>query len=288
MIFEQIKQQASIIGVFFAGKRLQAARIENGVAVNMINKSVNNNESEIFIINELISVIEELFDDKIEGIGIGVPSLVDVKNGIVLKATNVPSWRKVHLKEIIEQRFNVTTFVNNDANCFAVGEKFFGAAQRYQNMVGVTVGVGLGVGIVIDGKLYSGNNCGAGEFCSIPYRDYDYEHYCSTPYFEEKYGLEYSILLERARREDKIALAIFEQFGYDFGNALKAIIYALDPEAIVVGGSLAEAYEYFEESMLKSVCTFIYPNTIHNIVIMKSQKQNIATYGAAALCFASE
>ncbi len=288
MIFDQVKTYKPVIGLFFAGKKLQAARIENNRAISIIDRDINNLDSEVAIINELIKAIDELFDDKIHAIGIGVPSLLDVKNGVVLKATNVPSWRKVHLKDIIEQHFKVSTYINNDANSFAMGEKFFGSAIPYQNVVGVTIGVGLGVGIIIDGKLHSGKNCGAGEFCSIPYRDHTYEYYCSTPYFEDKYGIDHIALLNRAKKSDKIALAIYEQFGLDFGNALKAIIYALDPDIIVVGGALADAYEFFEEGMNRRLKTFIYPDTINNIVIMKSHVPNIAAIGAAALCFANE
>lgn len=285
MIFYPEKLYKTVIGLFFAGKRLQAARIENGKAVQIINKEINNLQSEEFILNELISVIHTLHDASVCGIGIGVPSLVDVKNGIVYKPTNVPSWRKVHLKEIIEDKFQTPTYVNNDANCFAMGEKYFGSAKAYNHVVGVTLGAGLGVGIIINGMLYSGNNCGAGEFCSIPYRDHDYEYYCSAGYFEEKYGLSYKTVAMRAKRNDKIALAIFEQFGFDLGNAIKTILYALDPEAIIIGGFIAESYPYFEEAMQKKIETFIYPETVKRVVIKCSTTPNIATFGAGALCF---
>jgi glucokinase len=288
MIFNQDKLYKNVIGVFFGGKKLQVARIENGSVAQIIHKEINNKESEEYILNELILAIETVFNDTIRGIGIGVPSIVDVKNGIVFKATNVPSWRKVYLKDIIEERFNIPTYVNNDANCFAMGEKYFGVAKDFRNIAGVTIGAGLGVGIIINGRLYSGKNCGAGEFCSIPYRDHDYEYYCSIGYFEEKYGIKSNILFGRAKKKDKIALSIYEQFGLDLGNAIKTIIYAIDPEAIVIGGQLAEAYEFFQETMFKNIKTFLYQNTINNIVVLKSEEPNIEAYGAAALCFEND
>jgi Transcriptional regulator/sugar kinase len=288
MIFNQDKLYKNVVGVFFGGKKLQVARIENGSVAQMIHKEINNRETEEYILHELILAIETVFNDSIQGIGIGVPSIVDVKSGIVFNATNVPSWRKVYLKDILEERFKTPTYVNNDANCFAMGEKYFGVAKDFQNIAGITIGAGLGVGIIINGRLYSGRNCGAGEFCSIPYRDHDYEYYCSTGYFEEKYGIKSNVLLARARKNDKIALSIYEQFGFDFGNAIKTIIYAIDPEAIVVGGQLSEAYDFFKDAMLKSIKTFLYGNTISNIVILKSEEPNIEAYGAAALCFEND
>ena len=267
MIFSQDKLQKNVIGVIFGGKHLSAARIENGVIADILHREVNNREAEEVILSEIIHTINSVYTDSVAGIGVGVPSLVDVKDGIVINPTNIPSWHKVHLKDILEEQFNVPVYINNDANCFALGEKYFG------------------VGIIINGKLYSGRNAGAGECWSIPYRDHDYEYYCSTKYFEEKYGLKNEILLARAKKKDKIALAIYELFGMDLGNAIKTIMYALDPDAIVIGGIMAEAYDFYKEAMLKTVNSFIYKGTVKNIKIFKSTEANIPVYGAAALCF---
>ena len=285
MIFSQDKLQKNVIGVIFGGKHLSAARIENGVIADIVHREVNNREAEEVILSEIIHTITSVYTDSVAGIGVGVPSLVDVKHGIVINPTNIPSWHKVHLKDILEEQFNVPVYINNDANCFALGEKYFGVAKDYENIAGITIATGFGVGIIINGKLYSGRNAGAGEFCSIPYRDHDYEYYCSTKYFEEKYGLKNEILLARAKKKDKIALAIYELFGMDLGNAIKTIMYALDPDAIVIGGIMAEAYDFYKEAMLKTVNSFIYKGTVKNIKIFKSTEANIPVYGAAALCF---
>lgn len=285
MIFSQDKLQKNVIGVIFGGKHLSAARIENGVIADIVHREVNNREAEEVILSEIIHTINSVYTDSVAGIGVGVPSLVDVKHGIVINPTNIPSWHKVHLKDILEEQFNVPVYINNDANCFALGEKYFGVAKDYENIAGITIATGFGVGIIINGKLYSGRNAGAGEFCSIPYRDHDYEYYCSTKYFEEKYGLKNEILLARAKKKDKIALAIYELFGMDLGNAIKTIMYALDPDAIVIGGIMAEAYDFYKEAMLKTVNSFIYKGTVKNIKIFKSTEANIPIYGAAALCF---
>lgn len=285
MIFSQDKLQKNVIGVIFGGKHLSAARIENGVIADIVHREVNNREAEEVILSEIIHTINSVYTDSVAGIGVGVPSLVDVKHGIVINPTNIPSWHKVHLKDILEEQFNVPVYINNDANCFALGEKYFGVAKDYENIAGITIATGFGVGIIINGKLYSGRNAGAGEFCSIPYRDHDYEYYCSTKYFEEKYGLKNEILLARAKKKDKIALAIYELFGMDLGNAIKTIMYALDPDAIVIGGTMAEAYDFYKEAMLKTVNSFIYKGTVKNIKIFKSTEANIPVYGAAALCF---
>src|SRR5690554_893221 len=262
MIFDQKRFFKNVIGVIFGGKYLHVARLENGTIAASIHKEINNMESEEVILGEIISTINEVHNDTVAGIGVGMPSLVDIREGIVFKPTNIPSWNKVYLKDILEERFKIPVFVNNDANCFALGEKYFGAAKDFDNIAGITIGTGMGVGIIINGRLYSGRNAGAGEFCSIPYRDHDYEYYCSIKYFEEKYGIRNDVLFKRAQKKDKIALAIYEMFGVDLGNAVKTVMYALDPDVIVIGGRLAEAYDYFKESMFKTVKTFIYKNSL--------------------------
>ncbi len=288
MIFNQEKLYKPVIGVTFGGKHLHAARIEDGKIAGEIHKEINNAETEEVILNDIIAAIQAVMSDAVTGIGVGVPSLVDVKAGIVYKATNIPSWRKVHLKDILEETFQIPAYVNNDANCFALGEKYFGVAKDFENIAGITIGTGMGVGIIIDGKLYSGRNAGAGEFCSIPYREHDYEYYCSTKYFEEKYGIKNSVLFSRAKKKDKIALAIYEFFGVDLGNAVKTVLYALDPDAIVIGGQIGEAYDFYKESMLKTVNTFQYPNTLKSLKILRSEENDISTFGAAALCFEND
>lgn len=285
MIFTQNTLTKNVIGVVFDGLHLHAAKIETGVITQSIHAEINNRGSEESILGAIIQTIRQVYTESVEGIGVGVPGLVDTKNGIVLNPTILPSWHRVHLKDIIEEQFSTPAHINNNANCFALGEKYFGLAKDFNNIAGISIETGLGVGIIIDGKLYSGRNAGAGEFCSIPYKDHNYEYYCCGRYFEEKYGLHHDILLNRAHNKDKIALAIYELFGIDLGNAIKAIMYALDPDAIVIGGALSEAYEFFEESMLKTVNTFNHKNTLNNIRIMKSTDPNIPVYGAAALCF---
>ena len=285
MILTQKTLTKNVIGVVFDGLHLHAARIENGKITESIHAEINNRGSEESILGDIILTIKQVYTESVEGIGVGVPGLVDIRNGIVLNPTILPSWRRVHLKDIIEEHFNTPAHINNNANCFALGEKHFGVAKDFNNIAGISIETGLGVGIIIDGKLYSGRNAGAGEFCSIPYKDHNYEYYCCERYFEEKYGLQHNILLNRAHNKDKIALAIYELFGIDLGNVIKAIMYALDPDAVVIGGTLSEAYEFYEESMLKTVNTFNHKNTLKYIRIMQSTDPNIPVYGAAALCF---
>lgn len=274
-----------IVGVSLGGRTLRVGKVEQGKNRKSIVRAISNKEPEHVVLGELVDGISEVFDESIAGIGIGVPGFVDEEQGIVYKVEKIPSWREVHLKEILENRFQVPVYVNNDANCFAVGEYYFGQAKNYENAVGLILGTGVGAGIIFKGHLYSGSNYGAGEFGSISYRDHVYEYYLSEGYFEEKYGVQAERLFSRAKKNDKIALAIFEQYGFDLGNAIKTILFTVDPEIIVIGGILSKAFPFFETAVWKTVAKFPYKNSLKKLKIVASDQENIAVLGAAALYF---
>lgn len=285
MIQDMTQKDQYVIGVNLGGKMLQAGRIKNNSIEASHTREIDNYNTEEAILKELIDAITQVFTPHVSGIGIGVPSLVDVSKGIVYRVENIPSWREVHLGGLLNQHFKVPVYVNNDANCFTIGEKYFGAAKAYANVVGIVAGTGLGCGIVSNNKLYSGTNCGAGEFGEIPYRDYNYEHYCTLSYFETKYGLKPDVLFNRAKKQDKIALAILEQFGLDFGEAIKSILYIYDPGFIVIGGSIRKFFPWIEPFIWEKLRKFKYPKTVEKLKIEVSTQPDIAILGAAALYF---
>jgi glucokinase len=131
--------------------------------------------------------------------------------------------------------------------------------------------------------LYSGNNCGAGEFGMIPFRKYIYEYYCCGQYFKNEFGLSGSELFDKAEEGNFTALTIFSMFGENLGEAIKMIMFAVDPEVIVLGGSVSKSYKFFKEEMWKTIKTFAYTKSVERIKIEVSERENIAILGAAAL-----
>jgi glucokinase len=275
----------SIIGVDLGGTKVSIGRVESQRVTEHVSANITTKGEVGQIMSEIIAGIEQVFDPGISGIGIGVPSIVDVANGIVYNVQNIPSWKEVHVKKILEERFQKPVYVNNDANCFAVGEKYFGKGQKFRNLVGVTIGTGLGTGIIIDNRLYCGINCGAGEFGSISYKDRIIEYYCSGQFFENVHGVKGQQVYEKARQGDAGSLEIFDEFGTHLGEAMKTILFAVDPEAIIIGGSVCRAYPFFEKAMWAKIETFPYWKTIDNLVIATSDQDHIAVLGAAALYF---
>jgi len=274
-----------IIGVDMGGTNIGIGRVEKDLFNECKSFDISAQGTKEKILEEIINVIYSVFDDNVAGIGIGVPSLVDVNKGIVYNVQNMPSWDEVHLKDILEEQFGIPVFVNNDANCFTVGEKYFGIGKRFSNIVGITMGTGLGAGIIINNRLYSGMNCGAGEFGSIPYKDQIFEYYCSGQFFKKVYNIEGSIVFEKAKLGDTKALKILEEFGYHLGNVIQTVLFSVDPEVIILGGSVSRAYPFFNNAMWESVNEFPYKHSLKNLVIDVTTQPYISILGAAALYY---
>jgi glucokinase len=275
----------SILGVDLGGTNVRAGVVKNGRLAAVVSSPIDSQGSQREVLQEIFGVIDPLIQKGLKGIGVGVPSVVDLKNGIIYDVVNIPSWKRVPLKAFLEKRYRLPVYINNDANCFAVGEKYFGRAKKYENVVGLIVGTGLGAGVIANGKLYSGANCGAGEFGMISYLEHNHEYYASGQFFKNVYKTSGRELFERAKSGDEEALRIFAEFGGHLGEAVKTILCAVDPDIIVLGGSISKAYRFFKQAMWASIRTFVYSLVLKNIRIGASRIRNIAILGAAALYY---
>ncbi|HYC29338.1 MAG TPA: ROK family protein, partial [Chitinophagaceae bacterium] len=237
--------------------------------------------SEAQVMEEVFNFTDRLVSSSVTAIGIGVPGLAT--DGVVYDVVNIPAWKRVPLQSLMQERYQLPVLVNNDANCFALGEFYFGKGRGYGSMLGLTIGTGLGSGIIINKKLYAGNNCGAGEFGMMEYLDQCYEYYASGQFFQNVYGISGETVFEEAAAGSPVALKMYEEMGTHLGNAIKAILYALDIELIVLGGSVRHAFTYFSEAMWKRIQTFAYTRALQSLKIEVSELQNSGILGAAAL-----
>jgi glucokinase len=279
----KMEQIRTIIGVDLGGTNMRAGLVVGDEIQKISSCLVPKTDIADEVTQTLIATIKEVITPEVEGIGIGVPSLVKSSSGVVYDVQNIPSWKKIPLKDILEKAFKLPVYINNDANCFAVGERVYGAGQDYTDFVGLITGTGLGGGIIKKGHLMPDQNCGAGEFGMMPYLEHDYEYYCSGQFFENVYQVNGGELAHRASEGDNEALGIFAEYGKHLGKAIKNILLAVDPNAIVLGGSVSKSYAYYKEAMWKEIATFPYQFVLENFVIVPSVVKEIAILGAAAL-----
>lgn len=174
-------------------------------------------------------------------------------------------------------------YINNDSNCFALGVKLFGEGRKYRNLVGMTIGTGVGTGIIINGELYSGQNTGAGEIGSLPYLSHDFEHYCSSGFFVRYYNLTGKEAAEKAATGDAKTMEIWSVFGSHIGELMKAVLFTYDPEVIVIGGGISSAFTYYKHSMYQAMQAFPYTETVKRVKIFVTEIEDVALLGASAL-----
>lgn len=276
---------AEYIGIDLGGTNMRAGRVREGrMVANRVCPTPKEPKDMQETVDALTGLIESVWDEAVEGIGIGVPSVVDRRRGIVYNVRNIAHWAEVPLGELLEARFQVPVTIDNDANCFALGERYFGEGRDCGNFVGLTLGTGLGGGIVQRGRLLADANGGSGEFGEIPYRDDVLEYYCSGSYFKHVWGVDGKTMHERAVGGDPEALDAYRQFGAHLAAAVKIVMLAVDPEMIVFGGSVAADHALFEESLYSHLLPFAYPHSVKKLKIRFSTMEHPGIWGAASLC----
>jgi len=208
--------------------------------------------------------------DDIIGIGIGAPGPLDIKRGIINFAPNLPGWIDVPLKKKLKNEFNMKVVLENDANAAAWGERCFGAGQGVDNLVCFTLGTGIGGGIIIDGKIYHGNNYGAAELGHMTVNKDGPRCNCGNYGCLEAYSsatgiknriinrieegikseflnfdddklfesLRLKSIFEAARKGDKLTKGVVEEAISYLGIAIANIANILNPEMVVLVGGI--------------------------------------------------
>ena len=276
----------NILGIDLGGTSIEGGRIESGNIVSYAKtetKASIGGETTIGLLKDLIA---GLINEETAAIGIGVPSVVDRKKGIVYNVQNIAGWDEVPLKEILEAEFGLPVFVDNDANCFALGEKIFGEGKGFDHFVGATLGTGLGAGIIQNGRLLADANCGSGEFGEIPYMNGKLEDLCGSRFFTEVAGKSgYELSLE-ARSGNEEAKKMFDEYGRHLAYLVKIVVLTLDPQAVIFGGSIAKSFDLFKDAIFANLADFPYPKSIEKLTLLSSNKENSGILGAGALCLA--
>lgn len=278
----ELESNAAYVGVDLGATNVRASVVRASAPGAVKSVSIDAAGSVEDVMDCIYHVIDDVWDDDVAGIGVGVPSVVDVERGVVFDVQNIPSMIEVPVKDLLEARFDRPAFVNNDVNCFVLGEFAFGKARGYRNVAGCNIGTGFAAGLIIDGRLYEGPNCGAGEFGMIPYRDSILEDYCSGLFFIRR-GLDAGDLHDEARSGGTEAIRLWREFGVHLGKALQVVMYSIDPEIIVLGGSIRKAYALFGEAMWEELGHFAYRQSLKRLVVELSDLEHAALLGAARL-----
>lgn len=271
------------IGVDIGGTTITAGCLENNALVNIAQVETGAGRNQIEILSTLFEVISQIWKDNVVGIGLAVPGYLDIPKGEIILINNIPTFSGLNISQKVSEHFQVPVSINNDANCFVLGEGLFRSDVNFTDVVGLTLGTGLGGGILVGGKIASGIFGGAGEFGCIPYLDKTFEDYCSGKFFKNALQTSGRNLFIRAENGDDDAIHAFDQFGHHLGQLIRQVLYFIAPEAIIIGGSVANSFKFFHQPLLNELQNMPEKHLVNSVKILKADLNDAALYGAASL-----
>ncbi|MEJ2739652.1 MAG: ROK family protein [Dehalococcoidia bacterium] len=266
-----------VLAVDLGGTKIRSAIIsQEGKLVAVDNRATQAYKGFRHVLDRLFDSIdivlrkECLQTKEFSGIGVAIAGVLDSKNGILTSSPNLPHWRNVPLKQIIQDRLGLATFLINDANAAALGEHRFGAGTGAQDLVYLTVSTGIGGGIIIDGKLYEGSTGSAGELGHMTINAEGPRCNCGSygclevlasgtavareaverinrgetsllkDMKEDASNIRAEDVAKAAKQGDKLAAEIIADASYYLGIGLANIVNIFNPQVIIIGGGMSK------------------------------------------------
>ena len=207
---------------------------------------------------------------QIFGVGIGLPGLIDYEKGVVRFLPNIRGWRGVHLKSILQKKVHLPVFVDNDVKIITLAESKFGAGKGVKNLVCLTLGTGVGAGLILNGQLYRGEDNAAGELGHIPLNEHGPKCNCggfgcleayvgNRPLFAlassimGKSGMTTQTMFALAKKGNKKALFFWKTAAKHIGNGLVGIVNLLNPRLIIIGGGVSNNEEFLFKTITDTI-----------------------------------
>jgi glucokinase len=303
------------IGLDLGGTNLKyALGTKNGKIIKKQSRPSQADQSQNKIFENMFIAVEELKaeaekrKDTILSIGVGSPGSINFETGQLNgKTPNLPSWANAPIKKTLEDRFDITTWADNDANIMALAEARIGAGKRFKNILCLTLGTGIGGGILINNQVLRGEHFSAAEVGHIIV-EYNgkrcncgnkgcLEAYTTAPAMVRRYkeklqrlGLAYNMydlntefIFQKATRNEGLAMeTIVETCGY-LGAGIASIANIIDPEVVIIGGGVSEAGDTFIKQIEESVKQYSIKSIMQNLKVVKAKMGNDAGIVGAIL-----
>lgn len=305
-------KKPSAIGIDLGGTNLRVALVSReGEIRNKIKVSSTKNLEE-----NLISSVKELSGEGISGIGIGVAGLIDRITDTVIVSPNLPAIEKTNIVKTLKNKFKIPVFIENDANVAALGEKWIGAGKEFENFVLLTLGTGIGSGIIYAGKLMNvaaeighmsiianGERCACGNNgCLETYAsaraiiantirmlESGSESMLKAYYNGNIYKLTPEDIYKAAMDGDKLSRETLREAGRELGVGIANVINILSPEAVILSGGLKGAWNIYIQEAIKEAARRSFKQLAEKVkIIPSSLNDNAGLLGAAYLVFSNE
>ncbi len=218
------------------------------------------------LIDAIINAVDELLVDmkltrkNVEGVGIGLPGLIDPIQGIVRYLPNIPGWRNVPLQKIMQDRLGVPVFLENDVNMITLAEWKYGAGQGQDNFMCITLGTGVGGGLILNGSIYRGEGFVAGEIGHMPLEDRTLEMFVGNAHLQERAGrifknknIRLEDVFDLAKVGNARAIEFWDEAGTYIGTTLAGVINLLNLRMIVIGGGVSANFRFLAPAIKKTI-----------------------------------
>lgn len=305
-----MKLESESIGIDFGGTSIKIGVVKGE---EIIHESPRINPQGHTSANELIAILAETVTNLIKifpnvsSVGIGVPGFVDFPAGVVHNLTNVKGWRNIRLADEMEELTGLPCTVENDANCMTIAEWKRGAGRGYENLICLTLGTGVGGGVIANNQIIRGANYVAGELgqMSIDYQgvsgNYDnqgaLEKYIGNnqiaAFAQKEYankGIEKTLeecfphyLSDYAKNGCEVALYCWDQVAKKLATSLASTCWLLNPKAIVIGGGVSNAGSYLFDPLKRHLFNQLSEPFKDNLEIIKAAFGNEAGMIGAAV-----
>jgi glucokinase len=272
------------------------------------------------VIENLSSGIEDFLSESeirpegLNAISMAVAGVIDMKRGLITVSPNLPGWNNIPLRKIIYDKFKITTFLLNDADAAALGEYFYGAGQGLNTIIVLTLGTGIGGGIIINGKLYFGHSVSAAEIghmvidtngpkCACGNRGCLEALASGTAVAREaisriRRGGQSSLveiaggkpenitaeMVHRAAKEgDSLACEVIDRAAYYLGIGVVNLLNIFNPEMVIFGGSMAQMGDLLLQPVRQIISEKAYPHMVKSTSIVQARLGNDAGILGAAV-----
>jgi glucokinase len=282
-----------IIGLDVGGTKIHAGLVtRQGKILKRAKILTQASKGRAAILKNIEAAVRGVWHKDVVAIGVGLAGSVDHKRGIFLQGPNLSrSFRSVPIAALLKKRFKVPVSADNDVHCFALGEARFGAGKRRASVVGITLGTGIGGGIVMDGKLYRGKGNTAGEVghMVIAKNGDDFERLASgtamSRMYKEKTGKRVDALTveKLALKGDRAAKEVLATMREALAVSIANLLDVLDPDIIVIGGGISRVKALWPRLARSVGSRVVYPALAKTPVVRAKLGDDANILGAALL-----
>ncbi len=307
-----------IASIDCGGTYIKAALVDRNGNINSRKKLSTEAEKGMNAVAKNIASAVRAFEEKnqIAGVALGMAGAIEFKSGVLLQAPNFTGSENFPLKAMLQRELSLPVFIENDANVYALGEKWLGAGKPFNSFLCLTIGTGLGGGIILNSKLWRGIDGTAGEFGHITIYPDGFKCKCGNRGCLEEYVSARAIsrmvgkalkrrrktslrreklenitpqcVCEAALEGDKLSIEIWSEFGRILGIGLASLVNIFNAEAIIIGGGIASAFDFFKEDAVAEMKKRAFKLPADRIKLLKAKLGDDAgILGAACLAWNS-